>query len=422
MKNEVTCAGQIFMLMTIFDKSFIHSITAEEAVVFDQHFMSNLTPLFFVEVLADLEKANLQHPEDRVKLVQTLAGKTPSFHSYPNVHHSQIVLNELMGRPTEIRGVPIVGGGRRVQSKEGLGTVFEPSPEMKAAQRWHNGEFGDEEYAVARAWREQLRRAPDHFDQTVQGSGSRFSFRDLSAVKATADSMVHRDGWRLPMLKQMLEVFDVPSQNRPEIIERWKAEGGPPLRKFLPFATHVLTVDLFRILGMSSGHIDPDKTSNYADIAYFYYLPFCQIFVSCDKLHRRCASLFLTQKQQFVWGHDLRPHLSQLVEQYLADPQLEDVGLIGLAGKKIFDGDSFIGALQRSFRSGQVRIAGSGTPKLSKESERQLVERLKAAAEAPPPDTGVDLEQEDQMMTIKRSLRMKLGRFPLMPKGVKPDH
>ena len=40
--------------MTVFDKSFIHGITTEEAAVFDVHFMSNLTPLFFVEVLADL--------------------------------------------------------------------------------------------------------------------------------------------------------------------------------------------------------------------------------------------------------------------------------------------------------------------------------------------------------------------------------
>lgn len=47
------------MLMTMFDKSFIHGITTEEAAVFDVHFMSNLTPLFFVEVLADLEKSGM---------------------------------------------------------------------------------------------------------------------------------------------------------------------------------------------------------------------------------------------------------------------------------------------------------------------------------------------------------------------------
>ena len=40
----------------IFDKSAIQSLSTDEAVWLDNFFQSNITPLFFIETLADLEK------------------------------------------------------------------------------------------------------------------------------------------------------------------------------------------------------------------------------------------------------------------------------------------------------------------------------------------------------------------------------
>jgi hypothetical protein len=41
----------------IFDKSSLESLNLDEAVLLDNFYMSNITPLFFVECLADLEKS-----------------------------------------------------------------------------------------------------------------------------------------------------------------------------------------------------------------------------------------------------------------------------------------------------------------------------------------------------------------------------
>ena len=41
----------------IFDKSSLESLNLDEAVMMDNFYMSAITPLFFVECLADLEKA-----------------------------------------------------------------------------------------------------------------------------------------------------------------------------------------------------------------------------------------------------------------------------------------------------------------------------------------------------------------------------
>jgi len=42
----------------IFDKSSLESLNPDEAMWLDTFFLSNITPLFFVETLADLEKKN----------------------------------------------------------------------------------------------------------------------------------------------------------------------------------------------------------------------------------------------------------------------------------------------------------------------------------------------------------------------------
>src|SRR3546814_3784797 len=42
--------------MMIFDKSFLQGLTVDEAVILDQMFSCVVTPLFFVETMADLTK------------------------------------------------------------------------------------------------------------------------------------------------------------------------------------------------------------------------------------------------------------------------------------------------------------------------------------------------------------------------------
>ena len=83
------------MLMTMFDKSFIHGISLDEAVIFDAHFFTNITPLFFVEVLGDLEKGDMTDARARNSLIKSLAAKTPSYHSYANVPHTVLAEGEL---------------------------------------------------------------------------------------------------------------------------------------------------------------------------------------------------------------------------------------------------------------------------------------------------------------------------------------
>ena len=389
------------MLMSIFDKSFIHAINADEAAVFDVHFMSNITPLFFVEVLADLEKTNLE--SGREALVKSLAGKTPDWRSYANIPHHDLVAMELMGHPIELRRVPAIRGGRKVHTSDGPGTIFDEFPELKAKSRWRAGVFGPEEYATARAWRAMLQAAPTQAAGLLSGSANRFTFADLSAVKRYVDQIVDPDNSRFGTLKGALELLGVSAEAQGDIVTRWKAAGGPPLREFAPYTAHVVSVDLFRLLAMASGLISIDKSSNFADIAYLHYLPFCEIFVSSDKLHRRCVPLFLAHGQAFVWGPDLRPHLAALVEGYLKEPDIETAGLVGVSERTKFPAGTFIGDLVRQLHphyddSYRENLASKLTP----EAARTILARVAEARAAPAVDPGHSPEEEDKVTTVRR--------------------
>ena len=60
----------------IFDKSSPESVNLDETVMLDNFFMSNITPVFFVECLADLEKA-IRSKRTPEQLVGSLAIRNP---------------------------------------------------------------------------------------------------------------------------------------------------------------------------------------------------------------------------------------------------------------------------------------------------------------------------------------------------------
>src|SRR5258708_16387167 len=78
----------------IFDKSSLESLNLDEAVLLDNFYVSNITPLFFVECLADLEKA-IKSKSTPEQLVGSLARRTPESQVYSNVHHTTILKGEF---------------------------------------------------------------------------------------------------------------------------------------------------------------------------------------------------------------------------------------------------------------------------------------------------------------------------------------
>ena len=141
--------------ITLFDKSFLQSLSLDESVWFDHFFLSNVCPLFYVETLADLEKSvrNGRTPEQEVRII---ADKFPEMHGTPNAFHLDMCIANLMRNPVPMTGQIPIAGGHFVKVDGKTGTVFKKTPEADAFSRWQRQEFIEVERLYARIWRMAL--------------------------------------------------------------------------------------------------------------------------------------------------------------------------------------------------------------------------------------------------------------------------
>lgn len=315
----------------ILDKSALEALSVDESVWLEALLDANVVPVFYVEVLADLEK-RARHGQTPETAVARLAEKTPS-NAYPNVHHRTVVLAELDGYKVEMSGRPLVSGGDVRRASDGrIGLHVDEFPEQAALLRWQRHDFEAVERGVAKQWRQEL--ATQNLDDLVQRAGAILpgdrKISDLPQLKEFIDEFCDgRDRRLIPLVAGMLGLSD--GQAR-ALRKRWERELKRPLDRFVPYTVHVFKVDLLFYLGIARGFISADRPSNLADFAYLYYLPFADAFVSGDGLHARTAPLFMDDGQTFVTAGELKAALKELDAHYDALPAaIKQLGVLAFA-------------------------------------------------------------------------------------------
>lgn len=308
--------------IALFDKSFLQSLSTDESVWFDHFFYSVIAPVFYIETLADLEKAPRtgKSAEEEVGII---AAKTPQMTGAPCYFHQVLCLQDLHGNPVPMTGQIPMAGARQVVRDGKIGAIIEETPEARAFGRWQAGRFHDVERQHARAWRAQLERTDlGAIQEAMQRLGIKpQTCRTLADARRLAGVMVASLAKSSGRFEVALALLDVPDAHRRSIKERWKRVGKPQLMQFAPYAAHVLCVEVFFRVALGANLIAATRASNRADIAYLFYVPFCQIFISTDRLHRICTSHFLRPDQEFVWGAEIKSDLKILDAHYKSLPE-----------------------------------------------------------------------------------------------------
>ena len=270
--------------ITLFDKSFLQSLSLDESVWFDHFFPTNLCPLFYVETLADLNKTTRagRTPEDEVRII---ASKFPEMHATPNVQHVTACIQELRGYRVPMTGQMLVAGGRPVKANGQSGIVFQESPESKAFSRWQNSEFKDIEHNHAREWRAMVTNLD------LNEMGNRFkklgingkTCKTLEQAKALADETsrqvsIAAKNKPFDQMHLALLFLNIDQSYYTEILHRWSATNYRPLKQYAPYVAYVYTIELFFQIALAANLISSSRPSNRVDIGYLFYLPFSNAF------------------------------------------------------------------------------------------------------------------------------------------------
>ncbi|EIK46051.1 hypothetical protein O59_000072 [Cellvibrio sp. BR] len=410
--------------ITIFDKSFLQSLSIDESVWFDNFYLVNISPLFYIETLADLAK-EMSKGRTPDQIVGEIASKTPEMGGSPNVHHMDLLINNLLGQKIVMDGRPILAGGKPVTSGEKKGVAFGVSPEAKAFSRWQNREYMEIERDFAKQWRAQVKAMTFENSQSyAEKLGVDITqCKNINDAYTAANSLVKSNSKPYDLIEFILTSFAIPRELHRQIVQRYQVSGFPPLTSYAPYVAHVIKVEVFFHICVSRGFISPDRPSNKIDIAYLHYLPFCKLFVSGDNLHKRAAPLFLKKDQLFVWGPDLKADLTALNKLYMNLPQeIKDKGILSFASKPPTDGDFLTSQLWDLMGTGWRKPKEIELP-LSQESNDKLLDQVKSFREVPANNrdyADFDIDKLDSV-SLQRFITKKKGSWFQVPKDLKND-
>lgn len=406
--------------LLIFDKSSLETLNLDEAVLLDNFYRSNITPLFFVECLADLEK-EIKSNSTPEQLVGSLALRTPESQVCANVHHRRILEGEL-SRQFDLVDVcerPLIAGGRPVQLGDQKGMFYQRSPEEEALSRWSRHEFLEVERQFAKDWRKALMQV-DHATlvSTVMGFlGPWRAPKSLQDARELTDLIIDNiDPARL--LTFGMDLFGFADAKK-WVMDDWVAKRRPPLRTHVPYFIHMMSVNIFFCLVIPTRLLSNVKESHQIDLAYLYYLPFCSVFTSKDRFHRQIVPLFITPHQTFVEGHDLKGDLKKLDAHYSQQaPDVLEKGLWHYALTPPED-TSFLTTRLWDKYLPKWREKDPDRPDLDDPKvQADIMEYLKGFDENVPAAQTHDEHDLDNLnfVTISRRVRAVKGKWRVFPK------
>jgi len=399
----------------IYDKSFLESLNPNEAIWLDQFFITNLTPLFYIETLADLGKQgrNSRTPE---KLVKDLASKTPRQYIFPNVYAGDLVLAELMGNNIQMVQEPVINNLTIGETASGeLISKIEETNEEKALNRWQEEDFSSLEKDFAKKWRDSLPniisdRNLDLIKNTIPNDLKFKSFEEI--YQFTKEFLQNEDEHILYIAQELLHI----PQNIVDIArEHWQSKNSQSIQDLFPYTSFVLTVEIIFYIALISELLSREKISNRIDVLYLHYLPFTNIFVSSDNLHKKIATLLLQDKQLFVTGQDLKVALQELNEYFQ-----------NLPGEKKSKGVINIASLPRDLDNLVCKIWDNYFPnwrekkqnlELTKEGEKELITKIKRLTkEKLASTTGSFADSNEIIRTIR--IKRKQGDWNMLPEDL----
>ena len=403
----------------IFDKSFLQSLNPDESAWLDHFFLTNITPIFYVETLADLEKEirNGRTPE---QVVGNLAYKTPDSKSKPNVHHLTLLTAELDGQWIDMRfGRPIIAGAKKVQRKNKTGFIVPPSPEEEALSRWGQEQFIELERSLAANWRAAL-NAVDN-EQLYRNA------RELVEKKGKPKTLSQAKDFAITLLKEAdqeallitgMKIFGISEDIQENALVRWRRSQRSSITEVFPYLGYLLTVEYFFYVAVGCDLISKDRASHKVDLAYLYYLPFCMVFTSNDKLHLQIVPLFLNPQQTCFQGTDLKADLTKLDAYYSTfPPEVKNQGMYKFASQPPLDQDFLISKLWRKYMN-VTGIATLDHDAAPTEEQAEIVSCLNEfQREAISSSSDFDADESD-VIIIERSVLLQKGKWRRFPPEV----
>ena len=327
-KNLQSCLTVVIMsLSIILDKSTFQSLSYDELILVHNYYKPNITPVLVLEVLGDLAKeAKEGRPAPKERVID-FARKLFPYNSVVNHYYRDLLISSLLGDDLPFDERPILKTSKTLVSSTGAkGHLFEDTPEEISIKRWKDGNFDETDKFLSSLWRQTTtnKEVIENLKSSLKNeAANQDRLKNLDEVNRKVESLLSNPDLQVGFLKSLIENYRITPENAQEIFLRWEMDGKPNIETFSSYAYFCLKVDLFFFVGLQHNLIGTRPT-NRVDLEYLYYLPFCSVFSSNDKFHKRIVGYFLNSRQRFISGQELKDDLKQIVDyRKSAEPDVQ---------------------------------------------------------------------------------------------------
>jgi hypothetical protein len=299
----------------ILDKSSLQALSKKELVLLNKLYFVNIPPVLIIEILADLKKGKQQDSLNEENVVE-IANKLIQRDNAHNVHYSSLIVSSLMGVDYLDSRRPLVAGGKKVKDKSGkIGVVMSELPEQEAVRNWQKGNFNEAEKKLASEWRT--------YSDEIDLEAAKKSFanvkamvpecKDFVTLLQISENLINNPISQMQILTGIIEALKIEQSLAAQILYRWESGNYKLIKNTAPYFYFTLKIDTAFRLGLVYNLITT-RSTNRIDSEYLYYLPFCNIFSSRDKFHKKFTPIFLGEDQTFIDGDGLKNDLKYILE------------------------------------------------------------------------------------------------------------
>jgi hypothetical protein len=300
----------------LYDKSTLESLGAAEAPFLGMLFFPMLVPTLVYEVLADLTKPRIKKaPAEHVRaLARRFGGSGPAI----NESYRDLLTTELVtGRRVPMTGQIIAQGMSVASGPDGeLAGIVDITPFNEALLRWREGRFLPADLDLALRWRTSVRDLNLlRFYRELRARKIDVPRpRDEAHLAGMVDGLLARVSEHRAWVQFLLHELGTNPAYESATLRRWDATESPTLPTFSPYS-HFCLRALLLVMFLWVHRLTKNEPNNLIDVQYLHYLPFCDVFSSGDKLHRKVAPLLLRSDQRFLWVDELRVQVREHMAQ-----------------------------------------------------------------------------------------------------------
>jgi len=316
--------------MLLFDKSAIQALGDKIVSPLARYFSFVDCPILRLEVLADLAKEPSQRNRDATpeSVVAGLAKRVRQISHFSIPHHARLLRTNLFGHEVPFNGqIPRYDIQVFDTPEGGKGAFLDQTPESSELLAWGDKSFSEKERELAKLWRAEKQ----HVDiPRLKAFLRRLGYPRFKSPEDMIDWVdINLDDPKAQIqhIRRAAALFGLTNLEIARVEAIWRVSGSPMFKERFRYAHYVYRVTISFLCAIHSELIPSGGGAKpHLDLEYLYYLPFCMVFCSDDRVHRILGPIVSPSDKMLITSNDLRTasiELTSFLESLEADARKE---------------------------------------------------------------------------------------------------